>query len=91
MLTKGIMSLKKSRLKPTYILIKSPSFLELRQQSETKKREEAVVDQWVERAKSEPFSDFAFDLVITDPDFDDAYKTLRDFCISKYFYDVEED
>jgi guanylate kinase len=90
-LIKGIMSLKKSRLKPRYILIKTPSLLELRQPPVKNESEKAVVDQWDERAKSKLFSDFEFDLVIANDDFDQTYRTLRDFCISKYWSDVEED
>lgn len=50
-----------------------------------------MVDQWIERAKKGHYSDYDYDLIITNDNFDNAYRTLRDFCVSNYWKDFEED
>lgn len=83
--------MKKSRLKPRYILIKPPSLTELKQRLEKRQLDTSAVDQWIERARNGLYSDYEYDLIITNDDFDSTYRTLRDFCIGNYWKDFEED
>ena len=89
-----MVALKKSVLKPRYILIKTPNLDVLQErlaQSHHKEVNDPQLTQWVEKARAGNYVDGDYDLVVVNDDLERAFKQLKEYCLSIYWKSFEEE
>ncbi|KAJ3332429.1 hypothetical protein HDU91_003110 [Kappamyces sp. JEL0680] len=90
----GVVALKKSMLRPTYILISSPSINALQERlakSHNIDANDPMVAKWVDKAKAGHYQDGDYDINIINDDLEKAYAKLKDYCLSLYWQNFDEE
>lgn len=77
-------------LKPRYILITTPSMSVLKERLASRHIHKDVNER-LEKAKSGQYQENDYDCTIVNGDLEKAYRQLKEFCISKYWADFEQE
>jgi guanylate kinase len=85
-LTKGVIALRKSHLKPRYIYITTPNMNVLEQRLKARQQD---VKQWLEKATDQ--ETLPYDICIVNDSLEEAYKQLHEYCLAVYWRDCEQE